>query len=489
MRRLHFGHRVFAPILLALIKFITATPTGSEGGCRHAGSGAQLSKKCTRSASKTLPQDFDYSDMPAPSPSMVQRVKLPKLTKNMDVDEEGIEVLQVAGDASPPPGFWRHGLAVVQNISFPRGGIRLLQDLRMNLSSIRKEMHKKFATRLGLQMRAQRMQLVALCILLPSFVFAVLALAYCINILWGNDTRDVRQNRYGSWQTSVPSRSGHLKPPTQSRGVPGTGVCEVPKIAQLPSAMTLLNSPRRLSMGSSVNPGGASPERSARGKISTVPSPPGMRPLTAHATPRSLARSSSRKYLCPELVVPEHNECTLQIPDLNLEAPNGILSIDDVNSSAVLLTSYSLLPNPPKAPYEVPGSGKRLVLRSALEDVVVASCRDADPGSDGSLPGLTILNCKEEVCGMLRPSGPDSKNSYVVALWSGQKVLVRKDVQANCTYATDEDGWMLACIEEELSDHKRLLRISPQVDAGLITLTMLGTRLLELGVVAAMAKK
>jgi len=194
----------------------------------------------------------------------------------------------------------------------------------------------------------------------------------------------------------------------------------------------------------------------------------------------TIAQLPSGLHLCPELVVPEHLDCTLFVPEIEISeaSPNGIISIDDVNNSAVLLTSYSILPNPPKASYEVPGNGKRLVLRSALEDVVVASCRDAEPDPVAGSPGLTILNRTDEVWGMIRPSGPGSKNSHVVFLGSGQKVLIRKDDQDHRTYATDEDGWMLAFFDEA-PKAKRMLRISPQADAGLITLTILGTKLLE----------
>jgi len=200
----------------------------------------------------------------------------------------------------------------------------------------------------------------------------------------------------------------------------------------------------------------------------------------------TIAQLPSGLHLCPELVVPEHLDCTLFVPEIEISeaSPNGIISIGDVNNSAVLLASYSVMPDPPKALYEVPGNGKRLVLRGALDDVVVASCRDAEADHAGGLPGLTILNKTDDVCGMLRPSGLGSENSYVVALWSGQKVLIHKEAQGRCTYVSDEDGWILACFEEESPKAQRMLRISPQADAGLITLTILGTKLLEIGAVA-----
>lgn len=507
MRRLHTGNYVFAPILLAAVDFITATPIGSEGGCLHAGtfsgSGAELSKKCIRS--RISLQDSEYAAAQAPSPSMVQRVTL---TSNLDVDEESNEVLHSVDDASTSSSFWRHRLEVVrnfsvrhsieavQNMSLPERGLRLLQDLRANVSKIRKRMHQKFRIGLGLQLQAQGMPVVTACLLFPLLAFAVFALAYCLHTTWGDISHEEHRRHRGC----VGAPSGVTKNPTQARGMPGTGVCEVPAStnAQLPSAMALLHSPRHLSAPSSVTPGAVTPlipfsERGSKAdKLSTAPTPPGMRPSHSRqitSPPSQAIRPSVGPYLCPELVVPEHNECTLLVPELKISeaCPNGIISIDDVNHSAVLLTSYSIMPKPPSAPYEVPGNGKRLVLRSALEDVVVASCRDADPDPAGGPPGLTILNKADEVCGMLRPSGPGSRNSFVVVLWSGQKVLIRKDIQGRCTYATDEDAWMLACLEEEVSEGKRMLRISPQVDAGLITLAILGTKLLELGAVATRA--
>jgi len=502
MRRLHVGHRVFTPILLAAVGLITASPIVSESDCRHVGTftgtGEELSKKCTRSLTRISLQDLEYAAMPAPSPSMVQRVTL--LKSNMDVDEESNEM---DDGPSTPSGFWRHGFAVVQNFSLPgnsmnftlpRGSIRMLQDLRANLLSIRRKMHQKFRMGLGLQLQAQGTPLVTACILFPLLAFGVFTLVYCLHTAWGDISHEMHRSRRGL-QGSAGSRSGLLKQPPESMGMLGTGMPTTTN-AQPPSVMALLHSPRHLSIPSSAPPGdcggvtpGIAHSERGKGKLSTTSPPVGIWPTVSRpgGSPAStVTRSHTGPYLCPELVVPEHNECTLLVPELEISeaSPNGIISIDDVNNSAVLLTSYSIMPNPPKAPYEVPGNGKRLVLRSALEDVVVASCRDADPDPGGGPPGLTILSKTDEVCGMLRPSGPGSKNSFVVALWSGQKVLIRKDMQGHCTYATDEDGWLLACFEEKSPEAKRMLRISPQVDAGLITLTILGTKLMEIGAVA-----
>lgn len=196
--------------------------------------------------------------------------------------------------------------------------------------------------------------------------------------------------------------------------------------------------------------------------------------------------------LCPELVVPENNECTLLLPEMNVTPPGQgasgpihqpkILSIDDLNGMAVLFAAYTTAAVPPAGHLDVPGHSKRLVLRSALEDVVLASCADSVEIDAQSDPSLVIFDKADEQCAVLRASSPGGTRGFMVHFTTGQKVMIRRDLQSSGTYATDEDGWLLACTEN--TERGRVIRISPQQDAGLMTLAMLGTDLMVFGVVS-----
>jgi len=182
--------------------------------------------------------------------------------------------------------------------------------------------------------------------------------------------------------------------------------------------------------------------------------------------------AAKRKHLCPGLVVPENNECTLLLPEISGPA-NGVLSIDNLNGVVVLYASYSLSPALLTSQGE-----KRLELQNALDNKVLLSCRDtSDRDTSGNPAGLIILNNCGEASGILKANSLGSKRDYMMVLTDGQKVLLRRDLQRR-PYATDENSWLLACTEE--SERGRVVRISPLVDAGLMALAMLGMDLLEL---------
>jgi len=182
-------------------------------------------------------------------------------------------------------------------------------------------------------------------------------------------------------------------------------------------------------------------------------------------------------HLCAELVVPENNECTLLLPEIIQTRFNtsGGLSIVDMHGMAVLCAAYSLAERPPAGPHDLPGNGKRLILRSALEDIVLASCKDAEPEAAGGPRQLAILNKSEEPVGIIRATNP---GSYLVSLSTGKKLSIRRDVQAHSSCVSDEDGWLLACTEDA-DEHGRTIRVSPLVDAGLMALTVLGIDILD----------
>jgi len=170
--------------------------------------------------------------------------------------------------------------------------------------------------------------------------------------------------------------------------------------------------------------------------------------------------------LCPELVVPEKNECYLTFPEIEASASStsGILHISDANEQAIFFAAYSVHPG-----YS---GGKRLVLRSAFDEHLFASCEDAEP--DAAVPRLKIFNSANEQQGLLHAGNPDQ-----VVLENGTRLEIRRDRRVG-TCATDEHGWLLACAAPAPEDGCRMLRISPKVDAGLVILAMLGADILAL---------
>lgn len=195
-------------------------------------------------------------------------------------------------------------------------------------------------------------------------------------------------------------------------------------------------------------------------------------------------RLAWEEHLCSELVVPEGNECSLLLPRLTETrfSASGVLSITGDNGVPVLYAAYTLAERPPLSADEQPGNGKRLVLRSALEDTILASCRDAQPETSGGPPQLMIVNKAEEPFGMLRATGATGggpKGSYTVSLSNGKKMFFRRDIQALSLCITDEDGWLLCCSEEG-DERGRPICISPHVDAGLVVIAMVGIDILDM---------
>jgi len=251
--------------------------------------------------------------------------------------------------------------------------------------------------------------------------------------------------------------------------------------SQPPSVMDILASPGK---PRGLMPG-KTPQKSA--------TPPLQQPIwlseRRSATP-TRGRADSPKlaldrHLCSELVVPENSECLLLLPEIMQSRFNagGVLSIDDVNGMAVLYAVYSLAERLPVGPHDLPSNGKRLILRSALEHLILASCRDAESETAGGPPELTIFNNSEEPFGILRATSPGPRSSYLLSLSTGKKMSIRRDNQALSSFVTNEDGWLLAC-SEDAGERGRKISISPQVDVGLMTLTMLGIDILDITMAA-----
>lgn len=195
----------------------------------------------------------------------------------------------------------------------------------------------------------------------------------------------------------------------------------------------------------------------------------------------SFDQLARQAYLSPELVVPEGNECSLLLPRITETrfSTSGVVSITDENDVPVLYAAYTLAGQAPLSPDERPGNGKRIVLRSAIEDGILASCKDAEPETAGGPPQLLILNVAEMPFGMLRALGQGPKCSYQVSLNVGKKLFIQRNMPNWSMCITDEDGRLMACCEEA-GERGRPVYVSTQVDAGLMTLTMVGIEILDI---------
>jgi len=316
-------------------------------------------------------------------------------------------------------------------------------------------------------------------ILVPLVVVGIIVLLMALRAWWKDTVANKEQD--GSCDPkSQPARGSFREASFTPRPK------QAAQASQLPSLMGLLASPGK---PRELTPAELSRERT-RGKTSRATPQKSATPLVQQTDRQSEKRSATPTpgpgwHLCSELVVPENNECRLLIPEIIEDSSNmsSVLSINDVNGIAVLFAAYCIGERPPAGQYDLPGNGKRLILRSALEDIILASCKDAEPETAGGPCQLAILNRSEEPFGILRATGPGPKSGYMVALSSGKKLSVRRDIQALSSWITDEDGWLLGCCEDT-GEHSRTIRISPQADVGLMTLTMLGIDILDISMAA-----
>jgi len=186
--------------------------------------------------------------------------------------------------------------------------------------------------------------------------------------------------------------------------------------------------------------------------------------------------------LCSELVVPEENECSLLLPRDFPQACelSGQVSIDDVKEMSVFHAVYYLsgYQRVDEALPRATAQRRRLILRSAVDDLTFAYCCDAPPEPGSSHPGYTIYDHEDQAFGTLRPAGLTDQLGFRVRGRGDYQVAFVGDMQVGNVNATDEQGRLLA-ISEAIDASVRCVRIGPQVDAGFMTLTMLAIDLLR----------
>mmetsp|Transcript_88262 Transcript_88262/g.175391 ORF Transcript_88262/g.175391 Transcript_88262/m.175391 type:complete len:635 (+) Transcript_88262:70-1974(+) len=182
--------------------------------------------------------------------------------------------------------------------------------------------------------------------------------------------------------------------------------------------------------------------------------------------------TSTGPHFCADLVVPEGNECSLLVPKLpsSRACPGGEVLIQDEQGVPVFFAAWSTL---------AARDTKRLILRSATDDTVFGHCRDAllEPG--GRLAGINIYpEGQDKPFGVLCAGSGRDPDGFSVWMQSGWQIFLTGDFQSGEVKARDETGSLLAMISAS-GVSSRTVRIGPNVDAGLLTLTMLAMDLLE----------
>jgi len=313
-----------------------------------------------------------------------------------------------------------------------------------------------------------------LVFLVPMLIVSLIVLFIGLRAWWKDALAS--QERRETWDRKTPTARGSFKDATFMPQPP-----QVSGASQPPSVMGLLATPGKPRDMTPAKTPGMTPQKPATPVIpQSGPAAEG-RLVSLESPKQSFEQLVRAAHLCSELVVPDHNECSLLLPEIvEGDDKNGMLSIDDVNGMAVLYAAYSLAPQAPMGRSDfLLGNGKRLILRSALEDIILASCKDAEPETVGGPPGLVIFNKAEEAFGILSANNQGPRSSYTMSLCTGKVLSIRRDIKALSSCVTDNDGWLLAC-SEEAGERGRTIRISPQVDAGLMTLVMLGIDILDI---------
>lgn len=171
--------------------------------------------------------------------------------------------------------------------------------------------------------------------------------------------------------------------------------------------------------------------------------------------------------LCADLVVPEGDECTLQVP--RLPSRGGPLSIyvDSMKGAPVF-----------RAQVTMQGARRRLTLSNPPEEVVFGFCRDVQPNA--SIPRIAVHDHRMAEFGVLQ-ADPKAAGGFIFRSRKGWAVHFGGSPHIQ---AQDDQGLLLATTDPMgepnfVGDGKRPLRIGPEVDAGLIVLCFLGIDLLQ----------
>uniref|UniRef100_A0A7S4UCV8 Altered inheritance of mitochondria protein 24, mitochondrial n=1 Tax=Alexandrium monilatum TaxID=311494 RepID=A0A7S4UCV8_9DINO len=266
--------------------------------------------------------------------------------------------------------------------------------------------------------------------------------------------------------------------------VPRLNVQDVTRRSQAPASVSSVTGHE----GRRVHAASGPPNVAVAASLTPSPRLPAMRSSTsvsgslvtsarASFTQALFAPPANVPCLSPELIVPADNECCLLMPRIiprNFGATDTV-TINDTGGGPVFVASICLSSGDQLAR----SGGRRIALQSAMADLTFCFCRDAEQAADSGLPGLDIFTAKSKLFGTLRAvSSDDSPGNFFVQTTKGVCISFRGDRDSGGMLVSAQDGRLMA-MTESTSPYERSVRIGPSVDAGLISLTMLGVDLLD----------
>mmetsp|Transcript_39983 Transcript_39983/g.79078 ORF Transcript_39983/g.79078 Transcript_39983/m.79078 type:complete len:514 (+) Transcript_39983:78-1619(+) len=180
--------------------------------------------------------------------------------------------------------------------------------------------------------------------------------------------------------------------------------------------------------------------------------------------------------LCPELVVPQGNECKLEVPRLaaNSSEHKGRILVRDLSDKPVFKVDFDLTAAPLRGRTRV----DRLIVSCAKRNKIFAVCQESTEDSANELainhPGGTLF-------GKIRANGSTRADGFSLATQvDAREVHFSALPNSAGLEATDEHGQLLS-VTVPLDDQAlRSTRIGPFVDAGLAVASILAVEVLEL---------
>jgi len=210
---------------------------------------------------------------------------------------------------------------------------------------------------------------------------------------------------------------------------------------------------------------------------SELPRPQSLRSLpSAKSVP--YVEPALGRHLCPELVVPQGNECSLLVPHISASRAQSSLSIDDVRHVPVFRASFQN-----DWTNAAGNSKRRIALSNANGGRVFAYVSDGAPLAEGSFKNFTFHHHTGALVGEFIAEESATGVSFAVDMRSGLRMRIARDAKRKLKFK-DESGHLLAVAKTSTENSDMpvdLLRIGSLVDAGLVVLAMLCVQLQEEG--------
>ncbi|CAJ1461807.1 unnamed protein product [Effrenium voratum] len=181
----------------------------------------------------------------------------------------------------------------------------------------------------------------------------------------------------------------------------------------------------------------------------------------------SAARAQLSLVLCPDLMVPDGVECTLNVPRLTLVKTNSRVTVTDSKGGTVFRVDFSRTPD---------REGTRLVLTNPPGDNTFASASDSRVMNRQAMASQTsavsIISTKDQSRQYLLED--KTGGDYQVSSTSGQ--YIRFLSVPGGFNAIDDQDQLLAFLDPpaRTAATTQVARIGPLVDAGLMVMCFMG---------------